>query len=91
MDEFEEGDVSVIVTIEDSDDTLDQGVVRELGDLEELRWLEGTALIAIDLAEVLVKLLEFALREVQVFELGLLLCQLVSHTSVSINLLYFNK
>ena len=79
LDELEERDVTVVVAVEDGDDALDQRIVGELGDLEELRGLKRAALIAIDLAEVLVELLELALREVQVFELGLLLGQLVSH------------
>ena len=79
LDEFQEGDVTVVVAVEDGDDALDQRIVGELGDLKELGGLERAALIAIDLAEVLVELLELALREVQVFELGLLLGQLVSH------------
>ena len=79
MHKFEEGDVTVIVAIENRDDTSDQWVVSELRDLEELRRLEGATLISINLAEILVELLQLSLREVEVLELLLLLCKLVSH------------
>ena len=79
LDELEEGDVTVIVTIQDSNDTADKRVVGQLRDLKELRGLEGAALISVNFAEVLVELLKFALGEVQVTELCLLLGQLISH------------
>ena len=73
LDELQEGDVTVVVAVEHGDDTLNERVVRELGDLEELGGLERATLVAINLAEVFVEFLELALREVQVLELGLLL------------------
>ena len=79
MHKFEEGDVTVIVAIENRDDTSDQWVVSELRDLEELRGLEGATLISINLAEILVELLQLSLREVEVLELLLLLCKLVTY------------
>ena len=79
MHKFEEGDVTVIIAIENRDDTSDQWVVSKLRDLEELRRLEGATLISINLAEILVELLQLSLREVEVLELLLLLCKLVSH------------
>ena len=79
LDEFEEGDVTVIVAIKDGDDTAHKRVVGQLRDLEELGGLEGAALISVDFAEVLVELLKFTLGEVQVTELCLLLGELISH------------
>jgi len=73
LDELQEGDVTVIVAVEHGDDTLNERVVRELGDLEELGGLERATLVTINLAKVFVKFLELTLREVQVLELGLLL------------------
>ena len=73
LDELQEGDVTVVVAIEHGNDALNERVVRELGDLEELGWLERATLVTINLAEVFVEFLELALREVQVLELGLLL------------------
>ena len=79
MDEFEERDVAIIVTIENGNDTSNQWVVSQLGNFKELLGFKGTTLISIDLAEILVELLKFTLGEVQVFQLLLLLCKLVSH------------
>ena len=81
LDELKEGDVTVIVAIKDGNDTAHKRVVGQLGNLKELRGLKGAALISVDFAEVLVELLKFALREVQVTELCLLLGQLISHFS----------
>ena len=81
LDELKEGDVTVIVAIKDGNDTAHKRVVGQLGNLKELRGLECAALISVDFAEVLVELLKFALGEVQVTELGLLLGQLISHFS----------
>ena len=81
LDELKEGDVTVIVAIKDGNDTAHKRVVGQLGNLKELRGLEGAALISVDFAEVLVELLKFALGEVQVTELCLLLSQLISHFS----------
>ena len=89
LDELQEGDVTVVVAVKHGDDTLNERVVRELGDLEELGGLERATLVAINLAEVFVEFLELALREVQVLELGLLLGQLVSHLKLSFRL-FFN-
>ena len=79
LHELQKWDVSVVVTIEHSDNSLDERVVLQLWDLKELGWLECATLISVDLAEVLVELLEFFLAEVQVLELLLLLSKLVSH------------
>ena len=81
LDKLKEGDVTVIVAIKDGNDTAHKWVVGQLGNLKELRRLEGAALISVDFAEVLVELLKFALGEVQVTELCLLLGQLISHFS----------
>ena len=81
MDEFEERDVAVVVAVKDSYNTPDEGVVGQLGDLEELGGLEGATLIPVNLAEVLVELLELLLIEVQVLELLLLLLEFVAHTT----------
>ena len=63
--------------------------MRLTWDFEKLGRLKDTVLISVDLAEVFVKLLELALGEVKVFELSLLLCQLVSHLlSAKLNQLY---
>ncbi len=82
LHELQEGDVSVVVAIKHCNDTLDERVVGELRDLEELRGLEGATLISVDLAEVLVQLLQLTLREVKVLELVLLLGHLVSHLAI---------
>ena len=80
LNKFKERNVSIVVPIKDSDDTFDQGVVGELGDLEELRGFESATLISVDFAKVLVQLLQLLLVEVQVFELLLLLLHLVTHS-----------
>ena len=79
LDELKERDISVIVAVEDGDDTPDERVVCQLGDLEKLRRLQGATLVPIDLAEVLVELLELLLVEVQILQLLLLLLQFVTH------------
>ena len=81
LHELEEADVSVIVAIEHGDDALDKWVVRQLRDLEELGGLKRTTLVPVDLAEVLVELLELLLVKVQILQLLLLLLQLVAHLS----------
>ena len=82
LDELQEGDVTVLVAIEDADDALNQRVVRKLGNLEELAGLEGATLISVDLAEVFVQLLQLALGEVQILELVLLLGHFVAHLAL---------
>lgn len=79
LDEFQEADITVVVAVKHGNDTLHQRVVRQLGNLKEFGWFECTALIAVNLREVLVQLLKFTLAKVQVLELSLFLCQLVSH------------
>jgi len=61
LHELQERDVTVIVSVKDGDDSLDERVVGELGNFEEFRWLESATLIAINFAEVLIELLELAL------------------------------
>jgi len=81
LDELQEADITVVVTVQHGDDTLHQRVVRQLWNLKEFRRFECTTLITINLAEVLVQLLKFTLAKVQVLELSLFLCQLVTHCS----------
>ena len=52
--ELQERDVSIVVSIEDSNDTSHEWVVRKLGNFEEFRWLESATLIAVNLTEILV-------------------------------------
>ena len=87
LDELQKADIAVVVAVEDGDDALDERVVGELGNLKELGRLQRTALVPVNLAEILVKLLELTLAKVKILELSLLLCQLVTHFSSSILLI----
>lgn len=63
LHELEEADVAVLVLVEYGDHSLDQRVLRQLGDVEELLGLEGARLVLVDLLEVLVELLQFLLGD----------------------------
>ena len=61
LHELEEGDVAIVVAIEDSNDTAYERVVGQFRNLKELRGLERATLISVDFAEVLVELLKLTL------------------------------
>ena len=79
LNELEERDVTVLVFIKYSNDTLHQRILRQLRDVEKFLGLEGTVLVLVNLGEVLVQLLQLLLSEVEVLKLLLLFSQLCSH------------
>ena len=63
LDKLQERDVSVLVLVQYSNDSLHQRVLSQLRDVKEFLGLKGATLIFIDLREVLVKLLQLSLRD----------------------------
>ena len=61
LDELQEGNAAVLVFVENINNPLYQWVVSQFWNIEELLWLQGTTLILVEFAEVLVELLQLIL------------------------------
>jgi len=55
LDEFEEGNGSVLVFIENSDDSFNEWIIGKLWNIKKFFWLKSSTLIFIKLRKVLFK------------------------------------
>lgn len=60
-EELTEGDLAVLVLVEDGDDSLDEGVLVEFGHVEDLVGVQVATVVLIDLLEPRVELLDLLL------------------------------
>ena len=57
LHELQEGDATVLVFVENVNDSLNKRVVSQFWNIEEFLWFQSTALILVEFAEILVELL----------------------------------